>query len=65
MIHGFFLMTGNLDAGKKCIDEAAGALRTAFRNPFGSDNCRAVTMHIGALEIKCYAPQATAEIEPF
>ncbi|HMD09446.1 MAG TPA: alpha/beta hydrolase [Candidatus Acidoferrum sp.] len=31
MIHGFFLMAGDLDAGKKCIDEAASALRNAFK----------------------------------
>jgi acetyl esterase/lipase len=30
MIHGFFLMAGELDAGKKCIDEMASALRNAF-----------------------------------
>jgi acetyl esterase len=29
-IHGFFLMAGDLDAGKKCIDETASALRNAF-----------------------------------
>src|SRR5262249_20664591 len=29
-IHGFFLMAGELDAGKKCIDEAAMALTNAF-----------------------------------
>jgi acetyl esterase len=29
-IHGFFLMAGELDAGKKCIDETAMALRNAF-----------------------------------
>ena len=29
-IHGFFLMAGDLDAGKKCIDEAANALINAF-----------------------------------
>jgi acetyl esterase len=29
-IHGFFLMAGDLDAGKKCIDEIAGALKSAF-----------------------------------
>ena len=32
MIHGFFLMAGELDAGKKCIDEAAVALRNAFKD---------------------------------
>jgi len=31
-IHGFFLMAGYLDAGKKCIDETASALRTVFTN---------------------------------
>ena len=30
-MHGFFLMAGELDAGKKCIDETAAALRDAFR----------------------------------
>ena len=29
-IHGFFLMAGELDAGKKCIDEVATTLRDAF-----------------------------------
>jgi acetyl esterase len=29
-IHGFFLMAGDLDAGKKCIDETARALKNAF-----------------------------------
>jgi acetyl esterase len=29
-IHGFFLMAGELDAGKKCIDESASALKGAF-----------------------------------
>jgi acetyl esterase len=29
-IHGFFLMAGELDAAKKCIDEVAGALKNAF-----------------------------------
>jgi acetyl esterase len=32
MIHGFFLMAGALDAGKKCIDEVAAALTEAFKN---------------------------------
>lgn len=32
-IHGFFLMAGELDAGKKCIDETASALRDAFAGP--------------------------------
>ena len=32
MIHGFFLMAGELDAGKKCIEEAANALRNAFQS---------------------------------
>jgi acetyl esterase len=31
MIHGFFLMAGDLDAGKKCINEMASALRNAFK----------------------------------
>lgn len=31
MIHGFFLMAGELDAGKKCIEEAASALRNALK----------------------------------
>jgi acetyl esterase len=30
MIHGFFLMAGALDAGKKCIDEVAASLVEAF-----------------------------------
>jgi len=30
MIHGFFLMAGDLDGRKKCIDETATALRNAF-----------------------------------
>jgi acetyl esterase len=29
-IHGFFLMAGDLDAGKKCVDEVASALKTTF-----------------------------------
>ncbi len=32
MIHGFFLMAGDLAAGKKCIDEIASALRSAFKD---------------------------------
>ncbi len=32
MIHGFFLMAGELDAGKKCIDEIAAALTNAFQS---------------------------------
>lgn len=32
MIHGFFLMAGSLDAGKKCIDEVASALKNAFKS---------------------------------
>ena len=32
-LHGFFLMAGDLDAGKKCIDEIANALRNAFKGP--------------------------------
>jgi len=36
-IHGFFLMAGDLDAGKKCIDEVATTLRNAFNStPTGS-----------------------------
>ncbi len=36
-IHGFFLMAGELDAGKKCIDEVATTLRNAFNStPTGS-----------------------------
>jgi acetyl esterase len=31
IIHGFFLMAGALDAGKKCIDEVAAALTEAFK----------------------------------
>jgi len=31
MIHGFFLMAGDLGAGKKCIDETASALRNTFK----------------------------------
>jgi acetyl esterase len=31
MIHGFFLMAGDLAAGKKCVDEIASALRSAFK----------------------------------
>jgi acetyl esterase len=31
MIHGFFLMAGSLDAGKKCIDEVGTALLEAFK----------------------------------
>jgi acetyl esterase len=30
-IHGFFLMAGDLAAGRKCIDEAATTLRNAFK----------------------------------
>lgn len=30
VLHGFFLMAGDLDAGKKCIEETASALRNAF-----------------------------------
>jgi acetyl esterase len=29
-IHGFFLMAGDLDSGKKCIDETASTLRNTF-----------------------------------
>jgi acetyl esterase len=36
-IHGFFLMAGELDAGKECIDEVATTLRNAFNStPTGS-----------------------------
>ncbi len=31
MIHGFFLMAGDLDAGKKCIAEVGAALKNAFK----------------------------------
>lgn len=31
-IHGFFLMAGALDAGKKSLDEIAAALKQAFKN---------------------------------
>jgi acetyl esterase len=31
MIHGFFLMAGELNSGKKCIEEASSALRNAFK----------------------------------
>jgi acetyl esterase len=31
VLHGFFLMAGDLDEGKKCIDETATALRNAFK----------------------------------
>lgn len=31
-IHGFFLMAGTLDAGKRAIDETASTLRVAFKN---------------------------------
>ena len=32
MIHGFFLMAGYLNDGKKCIDETAKALKDAFES---------------------------------
>ncbi len=32
MIHGFFLMAGELDAGKKAIDEISEALKNQFEN---------------------------------
>jgi len=32
-IHGFFLMAGELDAGRKCIDETGSALKRAFAGP--------------------------------
>ncbi len=31
MIHGFFLMAGDLDARKKCINEVANTLKNVFR----------------------------------
>ncbi|HXY24151.1 MAG TPA: alpha/beta hydrolase [Candidatus Acidoferrum sp.] len=30
VLHGFFLMAGDLDEGKRCIDEVAAALKIAF-----------------------------------
>lgn len=33
MIHGFFLMAGKVDAGKKAIDDVGAALKKAFQNP--------------------------------
>lgn len=35
-IHGFFLMAGDLDAGKKCIDELAVTLKKAFNGTAGA-----------------------------
>jgi acetyl esterase len=36
-IHGFFLMAGDLAAGKKCINEVATTVRNAFNStPTGS-----------------------------
>ena len=32
MIHGFFLMAGELDAGKKSIDDVSTALKMAFES---------------------------------
>ena len=32
MVHGFFLMAGALDGGKKCIDEVSAALVAAFKS---------------------------------
>jgi acetyl esterase len=32
MIHGFFLMAGDLDDGRKCIEEMANVLRDAFKS---------------------------------
>jgi acetyl esterase len=32
MIHGFFLMAGELDASKRCIEEISEALRSAFES---------------------------------
>jgi len=33
MIHGFFMMAGALDAGKKCVDEVGTTLAEAFKIP--------------------------------
>lgn len=30
VLHGFFLMAGDLDAGKKCVDEVGTTLRSTF-----------------------------------
>lgn len=35
VLHGFFLMAGDLDAGKKCIDELAMTLKKAFNGTAG------------------------------
>lgn len=35
-LHGFFLMAGELDAGKKCIDELAMTLKKAFNGTAGA-----------------------------
>ena len=35
-LHGFFLMAGDLDAGKKCIDELAMTLKKAFNGTAGA-----------------------------
>jgi acetyl esterase len=32
MVHGFFLMAGKVDAGRKVIDDVAAALKKAFQN---------------------------------
>ncbi len=32
MVHGFFLMAGKVDAGKKAIDDVGAALKQAFQN---------------------------------
>jgi acetyl esterase len=39
-IHGFFLMAGELDAGKKCIDEVATTLRNTFNSTSGDSALR-------------------------
>ena len=32
MVHGFFLMAGKVDAGKKAIEDTAAALKKAFQS---------------------------------
>ena len=32
MVHGFFLMAGKVDAGKKAIEDVAAALKKVFQN---------------------------------
>lgn len=32
MVHGFFLMAGKVDAGKKALEDTAAALKKAFQN---------------------------------